>query len=236
VSGDTPIRSTPSRLTLALIVAPLIALTIAAYIGDAFMPYFVDNNPLLLIALNARNRNLALVTNQLDAFSYYTVGFVRLVVSDPLFYLLGWFYGDAAVKWTERNTNTLGDTLRWVERHFKRYSIPLVFAFPNNFICLFAGAAGMKPVVFITANVSGTIVRLYLIRVLGNAFSGPLDWVLEFIRNYRAPLLVLSIGLVVFTIFNERKRGGGELTGLANLPDELDDAGDPSRTPLESDD
>lgn len=203
-------------------VAPLILLVIAAYVGDAFMPYLVDNNPLLLIALNARNRNLALVTNQLDAFSYYTVGFIRLILSDPLFYLLGWFYGDAAVKWAERNTQTLGDSLRWVERNFKKFALPLVFAAPNNFICLFAGAAGMRPVMFVIANFSGTIARLYLIRALGETFSGPLDWLVDFIGEYRIPLLVLSILLVIFTLFTERKKGGGELTGLTNLPEQFE--------------
>jgi membrane protein DedA with SNARE-associated domain len=203
-------------------VTPLVILTIGAYVGDAMMPYLVDNNPLLLIALNARNRNLALVTNQLDAVSYYVVGTVRLLLSDPLFYLLGWFYGDAAVRWAERNTHTLGDVLRWVEKHFRRWGVPLVFAMPNNFICLFAGAAAMRPVVFIVANVSGTITRLVIIRMLGETFSGPLDWLVEFIARYRTPLLVLSFALVAFTILNERKRGGGELTGLAHLPDQMD--------------
>jgi membrane protein DedA with SNARE-associated domain len=230
VSGAPPARSTPSRTTLWLIVTPLVALTVAAYVGDAFMPYLVDNNPLLLIALNARNRNLALVTNQLDAVSYYVVGFVRLVISDPLFYLLGWFYGDAAVRWAERNTHTLGDTLRWVERNFKGFALPLVFAFPNNFICLFAGAAGMRPIVFAVANVSGTILRLYIVRVLGETFSGPLDWMVEFIGNYRWPLLAVSIALAGFTIFSERKRGGGELTGLASIADDLDDQQHPAPT------
>lgn len=209
-------------------MAPLILLVIAAYAGDAFMPYLVDNNPLLLIALNARNRNLALVTNQLDALSYYSVGFIRLVLSDPLFYLLGWFYGDAAVRWAERNTQTLGDSLRWVERNFKNFALPLVFAFPNNFICLFAGAAGMRPVVFAVANISGTVARLYIIRALGETFSGPLDWVVDFIAEYRTPLLILSIVLVIFTIISERKKGGGELTGLTNLPDEFEVADDPA--------
>jgi membrane protein DedA with SNARE-associated domain len=207
---------------------PLVALTVAAYVGDAMMPVLVDRNPLLLIALNARNRNLALVTNQLDALPYYGVGFVRLLVSDPLFYLLGWFYGDAAVRWAERNTQTLGDSLRWVEKHFRRWGVVLVFAAPNNFICLFAGAAAMRPAVFIVANVTGTIARLVVIRLLGNVLSAPLDWVLGFIKDYRMPLLAVSIALVGVTILTERKKGGGELTGLTHLPDELEgEASDP---------
>ncbi|MGY6502139.1 MAG: DedA family protein [Acidimicrobiales bacterium] len=219
---EPPTRPKPSRRTLILIVVPLVAFTIAAYAGDAFMPYLVDNNPLLLIALNARSRNLALVTNMLDPVSYYVVATVRLLISDPLFYLLGWFYGDSAVKWAERNTKTLGDTLRWVEKHFKRYGVALVFAMPNNFICLFAGAARMSPVVFAVANVSGTILRLYLIRALGAQFSGPLDWLVDFIAEYRIPLLVISFAAVGFTIMSERKKGGGELSGLTNFEDQVE--------------
>ena len=33
-------------------------------------------------------------------------GPVRLLISDPLFFLLGYWYGDAAVKWMERRTKT----------------------------------------------------------------------------------------------------------------------------------
>jgi membrane protein DedA with SNARE-associated domain len=235
VSGEPPTRPKPSRLTLFLIVAPLVVLTIAAYVGDALAPDLVNRSPLLLIILNARSRNLALVTNQLDTLPYYLVGSVRLLISDPLFYLLGWYYGDQAVKWAERNTKTLGSSLRWVERRFKTWGVPLVFAMPNNIICLFAGAARMSPVVFLIANVSGTFVRLYLIRVVGRTFSGPIDWLLELIATYRTPLLVISFAAVFFTLFTERKRGGGELTGLTTLPDEIDQdrpaPGEPSPPP-----
>ncbi|MDZ7678104.1 MAG: hypothetical protein U5K29_06100 [Acidimicrobiales bacterium] len=229
MSGVPEVRPTPSRKVLILIATPLVILTIGAYIGDALAPDLVNRNPVLLILLNARNRNLALVTNQLDAVTFYVIGTLRLLLSDPLFYLLGWFYGDAAVKWAERNTKTLGDSLRWVEQHFKQFSLPLVFAFPNNFICLFAGAAGMRPIVFAVANVSGTIARLVAIRVVGAQFSGPIDWLLEFIGTYRIPLLVVSISLAAFTFLNEFRRGGGELTGLTKLPDEMDE-GDASPT------
>lgn len=211
----------PSRTLLWLLAAPLVVLVILANIGDALAPTLVDKHPLLLIALNARNRNLALVTNQLGALEFYLVGFLRLIVSDPLFYVLGWFYGDSAVRWVERNTNTLGGSLRWAEKHFKNFGVPLVFAMPNNWICLFAGAAKMRPWVFATANIAGTVARLYAIRVLGNVFSGPLDWLLVQIAKYRLPLLALSIAAVAFTFFSERKRDGGELTGITKLADEL---------------
>jgi membrane protein DedA with SNARE-associated domain len=214
-------RTPPSRLRLWLVVAPLTVLVIASWVADATWTQLVDRHPLLLITLNARIRNLVLVTNELDAFPYYTVGFLRLVVSDPLFYLLGWWYGDRAVTWIEGRSASFGGMIRTWERLFTKAAWPLVAIAPNNFICLFAGAAGMAPSVFLVLNVGGTIARLYLIRVLGEAFEAPIDTVIGFIQDYRLPLTILAAGLVVVTIWQDRRAGKGELEALAHLEEEV---------------
>ncbi|MCB1004916.1 MAG: hypothetical protein KDB35_12105 [Acidimicrobiales bacterium] len=222
---DAPARSKPSRLTFWLIVGPLVALVIASYIGDALAPTLVDEHPLLLIALNARNRNLVLVTNELDAWSYYLVGTVRLLLADPLFYLLGYFYGDAAVRWAEKRSRTFGGILRSVERFFQKASYPLVLIAPNNPICLFAGASGMSPPVFFTLNLTGTVARLILIRWVGDIFSGPLDSLVDLIREYRLPLTALTITVTGFLLWNEsRGEGESELEALMRLEEELEEA------------
>ncbi len=158
-----------------MIIAPIIVLVIASNVGDALAPSLVDRHPLWLIALNARNRNLVLVTNQLDPFPYYLVGTLRLLLSDPLFYVLGYLYGDAAVTWMERKAPTYGRLMRTAERFFATAAYPLVFIAPNNYICLFAGAAGMPIIAFVILNVTGTVVRLYLIRVVGDIFDSPIQ-------------------------------------------------------------
>jgi membrane protein DedA with SNARE-associated domain len=219
--GAGDIRKRPSRRTLTLIVTPIIILVIASWIGDASAAYLVDNHPLWLIALNARNRNLLLVTNYVDAFPYYAIGTLRLLVSDPLFYVLGYLYGDAGVRWMEHKAPTYGKLMRSAERFFAIAAYPLVFLAPNNFICLFAGAAGMPVAVFIMLNVSGTMVRLYALRVAGDIFDRPIDAVLDFIRDYRLPLLILSVVLVGFSIWNERRQGGGEIDALTHIDEEL---------------
>ena len=84
-------RAGPALATAA--IGSFVAGTIATIGLAALAPTLVDTHPLLLIAMNARNRNLALTTNLLDPIPYYVVGFTRLVISDPLFYLLGFFYG-----------------------------------------------------------------------------------------------------------------------------------------------
>lgn len=214
-------RVPPGKHTLKLLVAPIILLVIASNVGDALATTLATTNPLALIALNARTRNLVLVTNQLDAFSYYTVGTLRLLVSDPLFFLLGYWYGDAALHWMEKRTRTFGNTLRQIERWFAKAAYPLVFLMPNNYICLFAGAAGMSVAGFFVANLAGTIVRLYLIRRLGEAFEAPIDDVLGFLAEYRIPLLIASVALVVVITSLETRKGTGEVDALLHLDDEL---------------
>lgn len=214
-------KAPPSRARLWLVLGPLIVLVIGAQIGDALAPTLAVENPLLLITLNARNRNLVLVTNSLDALSFYTVAFFRLLASDPLFYILGFWYGDAGVKWVERRSSSFGGMLRTWEKLFQKASWPLVAIAPNNFICLFAGAAGMTPAVFLTLNVVGTAGRLYLIRILGETFEKPIDAVLDFIREYRLPLTALSITLVVVTVLMDRRSGKGELEAILDIEDEL---------------
>ena len=233
-------KAPPSRARLWLVLGPLIVLVIAAQIGDALAPTLAVENPLLLIALNARNRNLVLVTNSLDALSFYTVAFFRLLASDPLFYILGFWYGDAGVKWVERRSSSFGGMLRTWERMFQKAAWPLVAIAPNNFICLFAGAAGMPPAIFLTLNVVGTAVRLYLIRILGEAFEKPIEAVLGFIRDYRLPLTALSVSLVVITVILDRRSGKGELEAILDIEDELgveeDPVGDPPDGPAAHDD
>ena len=214
--------SRPSRRLVATVAVPLVVLVIASYIGDAAAPTLVDSHPALLIALNARNRNLILATNSLDAWSYYGIGTVRLLLSDPLFFLLGYWYGDAAVRWMERRTKTWGEMLRQVEQWFGKAAYPLIFVAPNNAICLFAGAAGMPLKAFFAVNVAGTITRLYLIRRFGEAFESPIDDVVGWIGDNRGPLLVVTIALVVISIGLEAKRGETEVTSLARLDEELE--------------
>jgi membrane protein DedA with SNARE-associated domain len=218
---DAPGRHPVDRRKLTLLVAPIVGLIIASNIGDALATTLATTHPLTLIALNARNRNLVLVTNELDALGYYGVATLRLLLSDPLFFLLGYWYGEAAVTWMEKRTRTFGSTMRQVERWFGRAAYPLVFLAPNNIICLFAGAAGMSVAGFLAANLAGTLVRLYLIRRVGEAFEAPIDDLLGFLADYRIPLLVLSVVIVAGSSLWELRKGDGELEAVLHLDDDL---------------
>jgi membrane protein DedA with SNARE-associated domain len=250
-TNDERVDRRPSRRVVAAVGVPLIALIVASYIGDAAAPTLVDSHPAWLLALNARNRNLILVTNSLDAWTYYGIGTVRLLLTDPAFFVLGYWYGDAAVRWMERRTRTWGDMLRQVEQWFGKAAYPLIFVAPNNYICLFAGAAGMPLKAFFAVNLAGTLTRLYLIRRFGEAFESPIDDLVGWIGDNRVPLLIVTVALVVVSIALEAKRGETEISSLAHLDDELeaeaaaqqdesedqsgDDAGDEAEQPRKGD-
>jgi hypothetical protein len=102
---------------------------------------------------------------------------------------------------------------------------PLIFIAPNNYICLFAGAAGMPLVAFFVVNISGTITRLYLLRVVGDIFEGPIQSVLDFIKDYRIPLLIITVAIVLVSVWNEHRLGKGEITSLTHLEEELEEIG-----------
>jgi membrane protein DedA with SNARE-associated domain len=219
-------RGAPSRRALALVVGPLIGLVIAAQIGDALGPDLISRNPLLLIALNSRVRWLVLAVNQVEPVPFFVVGTLRNLASDPLFYVLGYWYGDSAVRWMENRTENVGRMMRGLERSFGRWGAPLVLIAPNNPICLLAGAARMRPAVFLTLNLTGTIGRLALIKIFGEAFETPINYVLDFIRDYRIPLLILSVVVVGISMFTETRKGTSEIEQLRHLESDLTPGGD----------
>jgi membrane protein DedA with SNARE-associated domain len=207
----------PTRRQLLLVLGPIVALVVLAYVGDALTTTWADRHPLALTLLNARSRILVLTTNQLDAWSYYLGAGVRLLVSDPLFYLLGWWYGDGALHWVERRSKSFGEQVRLYERAFSKAAYPLVVLAPNPWICLFAGASGMRLPIFFALNITGTVGRLYLIRRLGEAFQSPIASVLQFFARYRLPLLLISVVLVLFVIWSDRRSEKSEIGALIEL-------------------
>lgn len=200
-----------------MLLVPIGVLVVASNVGSALAPSLVNDQPLLLLALDARIRHVVLVSGILDPVSYYVVGTLRLLLSDPLFYLLGFWYGESALRWVEKRSGSVGRFLRSAEGFFGKAAYPLLFLAPNNYICMFAGAARMHPAVFLALNVSGTVARLAMIRYVGDIFDGPRQALLGFIGRYQLPLTVAAIALVVGQTVYERRKGTDELQHLGEL-------------------
>ncbi|MEM7338966.1 MAG: hypothetical protein AAF467_09980 [Actinomycetota bacterium] len=229
-------RGTPPSKWIVRIVIALVALSQgAALFGDFFLVSSADQladsgqgeltwgEAALLILLNPRNRNLAFATIYLDAFTYYSIGFFRLVISDPLYFLLGYWYGERAIAWTERRSRTYGPVIRQIEGGFRGASYPLIFLAPNNIICALSAATGVRISTFIALNLSGTVVRLVLVRLVGETFSSPIATLIGLIARFQTPLLIITGLAIAWTLFGEfRGRNESELTALGDE----DDGGD----------
>lgn len=211
----------PNALARNVVIGILIAFVVASNLGNAFLSVLVTDRPLVFIALNAQNRSLALASGDLSALSYYVVGFLRLIGPDPFFFLLGRWYGDGAIRWMERKAPTYGELLRQLERWFDKARLPIVAFAPNNYVCLFAGAAGMAWGPFLAANVFGTVTRLWLIRMFSSAFEGPLGSVKSFIADYRWPVLAVSVAVVALSLLADRRGGRDGIGDLAGLDDDI---------------
>jgi len=145
-------RPKPSRRTLVLLVAPIVVITSLGFVATAFTPALAARHPLLLIALDARNRFLVLARG-VDLVPFVVVAVLRRSLSDPLFYLLGRFYGEGALRWLERKGGG-GQLVVITEKFFHRAGYPMVFLFPGAIVCALAGQTGMAPAGFVIANVA----------------------------------------------------------------------------------
>lgn len=236
-SPEEPARPTPSRRVLWLLLGPIIALSVAGMLADWFAPALVNDHKLLQMFLNPRNRYLATAavgdpesgTQPVDVVPFFVVGFLRLVLTDPLFYLLGYFYGDAGLRWMERKLegrkpdapDDEPGAIRMLEKLFAKAAYPIVLLMPNGYICMMAGATGMRPAVFMTLNIAGTAGRLVAIRTGAHLIQDQLNAFLGFVREYQWWLTGLSVTIGVWQFLLSRRRGKSDIESISAIEQEL---------------
>jgi membrane protein DedA with SNARE-associated domain len=210
------------RRRLALLVVPIVVIAVASSVGDALSPTLLVDAPLLLVALVPRNRFLVLAAPQLDFWPFFLVGMVRLALTDPLFYLFGRRYGEAAIAWTEKRAGAPG-SVRRIEHWFRRAAYPIVVVAPNNIVCVLAGATGMSVVGFLLANLGGTAVRMVLIWWVGDVFSEPLLDVIDFVGRYRWIFTGVTVVIVVWSVVRARQGRRSEIETVDEVARDLEE-------------
>jgi membrane protein DedA with SNARE-associated domain len=136
--------------------------------------------------------------------------------------LLGHWYGHAALDWIENKTGNSG-MIPTLKRWFGKAGPVIVFLAPNAYVCVLAGASGMKVRLFIALNMVGTIGRLILIKAFGDVFEPVLEPILDFIKRYQWQLVGLSLAIFAIQQTTNRKKGKkGDLQGVASMEAELE--------------
>lgn len=221
----------PSRRTLILLVGPIVALSAAGTIATAFTPALAANHPLLLIALDSRNRMLVLARD-VDLLPFVLVALFRRTLSDPLFYLLGRFYGDGAIRWLEKKGGG-GGLVTFTEKLFAKAGYPMVFLFPGAIVCALAGTAGMPFGGFVAANVAGTIASIFAVRAFSGVVASPVDSLIAFFDRNLVATTSVTVGLVLLSLLLNKFQGKLEAPSLDELETELESSG-PTDVPTET--
>ena len=197
------------------------AVFVVGTIGNAIHPTLVKDHPLWLVAMEPRNRFLLLVAGKVSFWPFLIVATVRRLISARLFYLLGYFYGERGVRWIERRMGEGGGVVRAIEHGFAKAAPVLVFLFPGAIICVLAGATGMSPVLFLVLNVLGTVTMVTLIYQLAEVLDGPLGAINRFYGNNPRTLLVVSVAVTLYWLWDQRRRGRSETQSISTIEKEL---------------
>lgn len=198
------------RRKLLLIVGPIVVLAIVGTVTTALTPALAARHPLLLIILEARNRNLILA-REVDFLPFLVIATLRRTLTDPLYFLLGRYYGDRAVRWLEVKAG-MGSYARMMETIFRKASYPAVFFFPGAIVCALAGVVGMPFPVFMVLNLTGTICAVVTLKLFGNVFAAPVEAVVGFFDRNLLVTTSISIVLVALSVWAGRVQGKAELS------------------------
>src|ERR1043165_8445434 len=82
------------RRKLTLLLIPIVSFSVAGTIVNLASPALINDHPLVAIFFNPINRYLILASNRVDTWEFFAVGFFRLVLTDPLYFMLGHWFGD----------------------------------------------------------------------------------------------------------------------------------------------
>jgi membrane protein DedA with SNARE-associated domain len=172
------------RWIITALVVPMTAAGIVSRVAEAISPTLLVNSPLLLVFMNPGLRFVILAAPQVDFLPFLLVVVGRLIVTDPLFFIFGYRYGEAGIRWVEEKSGAPG-ALSWIERWFRKAAYPLIVIMPNSLICVLSGASGLSIRTFVVLNLGGTVARVALIWWLGDIFREPLLDVVDFVADYQ---------------------------------------------------
>jgi membrane protein DedA with SNARE-associated domain len=209
------------RTLLTLFLIPVTILAVAGIVANAILPTLIAEIPALVPAMTTRADRLILVSPLLPLEVFLSIALVRELIGDPLFYLFGRRYGEVGIRWIEARSGPGSRWLPTLERLFRRCAYVVVAVWPINMVCLLAGATKMRPLAFFTLNITGTLVRIGLIVVIGEVLEDPIRDIVSFITRYQWYLTGITFTLVALSLARQGLRGRGAVQTVDELQDEL---------------
>lgn len=217
-------HQTHPRWLLPSMTAAIVSLIVASNLGNVVWADWVQSHPLGLIALNSSNKYLVATSISLDLVPMVVVGTLRLLAPDPIFFAMGWLYGERALHWARRtfpSGSQIFDHVHDDPRLVHRVLNVLVVVAPNNLVCLVAGVVRFPIKRFIFLNIVGTVGRVLLMRWIGLLFEDPIEDVLDVVNRYQKWVILASVVAVGSLVIYQVRSDRGLVGGLEELEEEL---------------
>ncbi len=205
------------RLHLAWFLVPMAIVFVSAQVGRAIWPSLLDTAPWSLLILSSNWTRMLIVQPLVPAVVFFALGFGRIMVLAPLYFFFGRQYRDAALRWGEQKLGPQSRYIPIVERWFRRFSYVFVAFWWSIFVCIMAGATGMKARVFFPLLAMGTAIRLTVIYFLGDVLSDPITEFTSFVSRYALIITPITIALTALQLWHARRRNRG--LGLEDVED-----------------
>jgi membrane protein DedA with SNARE-associated domain len=184
-------------------------------VGLALLPLLARELPHLLILLNPTTGVLLVVSARVELIPFLALAVLRRMAFHVLFFLLGEWYGESAVRWVEGRSGRTSQFVAFVERAFARLRWPVILLAAGPLPSVLAGAGRMRRAHFLAIDLAGTLLSVLVVRYAADVAADPLGAALRFSDRHAGLLTTLGIAATVTWLLIRWWRGrfGGAPVG-----------------------
>ena len=187
-------RADRRLIVLSAIIAALYGVGL---LGLALAPILTREQPILLLLLNPTTTILLLVSARVELVWLIALVTARRFLVHIVFFLLGWWYAEAALNWMIGRGTDAEAIVGRGERIFRRIGWLAVLIWPGPFPSVLSGASRLSWPLFVAIDLIGTVVSILLTRYAASLAANPLDIVLSFIDANAEVLTIICVAAVV---------------------------------------
>lgn len=220
-----PVGARARRLLLALVLAT----TVASALGSAFLPYLAAEQPLVLLASASDARNVVLATPRVSLPLLLLVAVPRRAIGMVATYGLGLLFGRAALAWSARRFPRVSAFFDRVVALFARFERASLVLWPTYTTSGLAGVRAMPWARYLPFMVVGQTLYVLTWAKVGVALSSWTERAIRAVSPYLVETTVASVALVGLYqgISYLRRRREADATGDPAPPSGDGDAGGP---------